>query len=135
MIERFYGFNIAVKDLDEAVKKYSAVFGVEPRYFEEKDFAFPGLKGAQLMIGDVGINILESMTPDTSIAKFVENKGEGVFLVSVLVDDAEKTMEELAPKGVKFVSEKPLPSNLGKVAFGHPKSMNGVQWEFLQMDK
>lgn len=135
MIKRFYGFNVAVKDLDEAVKKYSAVFGAEPKYFAAEDFAFPGLKGAQLLIGDVGINLIESVAPDTSIAKFVEAKGEGVFLVSVEVDDAEKTMEELAPKGVKFVSEKPLPSKTGKVAFGHPRSMNGVQWEFLQIDK
>ena len=41
-------------------------------------------------------------------------------------------MKELAKKGVKFVSDKPLTIPDGKVNFAHPKSMHGVMFEFTQ---
>lgn len=133
MIKRFAGVTIAVKDLDAAIKKYEGVLGVKAIPADPKDFAFPGLKGASLNIGGVSINLMTSTQPDTSIAKFLETRGEGVFLLSLEVDDAEKATKELGAKGVKFVSDKPISISAGKVNFGHPKSMHGVQWEFAQL--
>jgi len=132
MIERLYGINIAVKDFDAAVKKYSDVLGLEAIPTKPEDFAFPGLKGASFHLGDVSINLIASDNPDTSIYKFVESRGEGVFLISLKVSDVEQDMKELTEKGVRFVSEKPLAYATGKVNFGHPKSLHGVQIEFIQ---
>lgn len=134
MIKRFYGINIAVKDLDEAVKKYSAVFG-NVTLIDPGEFAFPGLKGATAKVGDVSINLIASTQPNTSIARFLDSKGEGVFLVSVQVDDVAGTMKQVEPAGVQFVSKEPMPfgkDKQGKVNFAHPRSMNGVQFEFIQ---
>jgi len=135
MIKRLYGINIAVKDLDAAVKKYSDVLGVKPKWTKPEDFAFPGLKGATLDVAGVSINLIASDNPETSIYKFVESRGEGVFLISLQVSDLEKDMKNLAEKGVRFVSEKPLSYATGKVNFGHPKSLHGVQIEFIQPSK
>ena len=136
MIKRFYGVNIAVKNLEEAAKKYSAILGSTPKQLREKDFGFPGLTGAQFLVAGIRINLIASMKSDTAIAKFLESKGEGVFLLSVEVTDTEQLMKDLTQEGVKFTTEKPLEfSNVAKVAFGHPGSMHGVQWEFLQLMK
>ena len=132
MIKRLYGINIAVKDLDAAVKKYSDILGGEPEWTKPGDFAFPGLKGATIWVGDVRINLLASDNPETSVYKFVETRGEGVFLISLQVSDLEKDMKDLTEKGVRFVSETPLSYATGKVNFGHPKSLHGVQIEFIQ---
>ena len=132
MIKRFAGVNIAVKDLDAAAKKYSAVLGVKPIPTKAEDFAFPGLKGASFLVGDVLINLIASEQPDTAIAKFVETRGEGVFLLSLEVSDVEQDMKDLKEKGVEFVSDKVMTFATGKVNFGHPRSMHGVQWEFFQ---
>ncbi|TET87978.1 MAG: methylmalonyl-CoA epimerase [Dehalococcoidia bacterium] len=132
MIKQFYGINIAVKDLDEAVKKYSDVLGVQPVYTKPEDFAFPGLKGATLKVAGVSINLIASDNPETPIYKFVESRGEGVFLISLQVTDLEKDMKELTEKGVRFVSPEPMSYATGKVNFGHPKSLHGVQIEFIQ---
>lgn len=134
MIKKFYGINIAVKDLDEAIKRYSAVFG-QVTVIDPKEFAFPGLKGATVKVGEVSINLIASTEPNTSIARFLESKGEGVFLVSVQVDDVAGTMKQVEPAGVQFVSKEPMPFGVdkkGRVNFAHPRSMNGVQWEFIQ---
>ncbi len=133
MIKRFWGLNIAVGDLDAAAKKYSEVFGLKPTPLEGEDFAFPGLKGVRFLVGDVVINLIASEQPDTSIAKFVQTRGEGIFLISFEVTDIEKDVEELAKKGIRFATEKPLPFPGGLAAWGHPKSLHGVQVELLQL--
>ncbi len=133
MIKRLYGINIAVKDIDAAVKKYSDILGVKPKWTKPEDFAFPGLKGASLDVAGVSINLIASDNPETSIYKFVESRGEGVFLISLQCTDLVKDMKDLTAKGVRLVSpDKPMTYSGGIVNFGHPKSLHGVQMEFIQ---
>ena len=135
MVTRFQGVNIAVKDLDASVKRYKEAFGLEPKMMGSDMFAFPGLKGATFMLRDVSINLIASEEPNTSIAKFVETRGEGVFLLSLEVDDIEKDVETMKKAGMAFVSEKMMtnkPQTIW-VNFGVPKSMSGVQWEIIQL--
>ena len=131
MIKGIYGINIAVRDYDKALQKFEQVLNLKPKFFKEGDFAFPGLMGAQFFLGDVAINVIASKTDNTAIANFVKNRGEGVFLVTLLVDDIEHDIKDMKAKGVDFVTEvTEVP--LGKVTFVHPKSMHGVQFEILQ---
>ena len=134
MIKQFYGVSIAVKDLDAAAKKYGAILGVPAVPAKPSDFAFPGLKGVSFYLGDVRIYLISSENPETAIYKFVETRGEGLFLFSLRVDNLEKDMQDLAANGVRLISDKPLPYSSGKANFGHPKSLHGVQIEFIQPD-
>ena len=135
MIKRFYGFNVAVKDLEAASKKFSEVLGIDPVPHKAEDFAFKRIRGVDLKIGDIVITLIASDDPDTSVASFIEKKGEGVFLVSFEVDDIENDIKKLETKGCQMVVDKPLPYAHGKAAWGYPKSMYGVQIELIQPDK
>lgn len=135
MIKGIYGINIAVKNLDEAVRKYESVFGVKSVPFEEGGFAFPGLVGAKLNVNGVHINLISYTNEETSVAKFLNTKGEGVFLISVEVDDINKDVEELKSKGLSFALKEIATGDFGKVNFVHPKSMHGVQMEIYQPKK
>lgn len=135
MIKGIYGFNVAVKDLNEAVKKYESVFGVKAELLGAKDFAFPGLAGAKLNVGGTYITLISSTQENTSVANFLAKKGEGVFLVSVAVDEIEKDAALLKDKGVVFATKDVVSGDFGKVTFIHPKSMNGVQMEIFQPKK
>lgn len=135
MIKRFIGVTLAVKDLDAAVKKYEDILGVKAQYMDPGDFAFPGMRGAFLRAFDVQITLITSKQPETSVAKFLEAKGEGVFLIGFEVADADKDRKELTAKGVQFVGDKPAAFPGGKVNFAHPKSMHGVQVEFAAFDQ
>lgn len=135
MIKGIYGFNVAVKDLNEAVKKYESVFGVKAEFLGPNDFAFPGLAGAKLNVGGTYITLISSTQENTSVANFLAKKGEGVFLVSVEVDEIEKDAASLKDKGVAFATKDVVSGNFGKVTFIHPKSMNGVQMEVYQPKK
>ncbi|MBN2098829.1 MAG: VOC family protein [Dehalococcoidia bacterium] len=135
-VKKFFGVNIVVKDLDAAAKKYQAFLGVKPEWTPPEKFAFPGMRGASFVLPDgVMINLITSSNPETSVSKFLERTGEGVFLISLRMEDLEQDMKALEAAGVKLTSPTPLAYEGGKVNFGHPKTLHGVQIEFIQPDK
>ncbi|MFZ2198977.1 MAG: VOC family protein [Thermodesulfovibrionales bacterium] len=135
MVKGMYGFNIVVKDLKSATERYEKVFGMKSTHLSESDFAFPGLNGSLFIVGGLKIHLITSLTDDTAVAKFLANKGEGLFLISLDVDNLEQEMARMKEGGAIFVSEKPFTGSFGKVNFIHPKSMNGVQVEVLEQKK
>lgn len=135
MIKGIYGINIAVKDLDQAVKKYESVFGVKAEPLGENDFAFPGLIGAKLNINGTFLTLISFTSEDTSVANFIAKRGEGMFLLSIEVDEIEKDVEQLKNKGLNFVLKGTVSGDFGKVNFVHPRSMHGVQVEIFQPAK
>ena len=135
MIKGIYGFNIVVKDLKSATERYEKVFDMKSIHLSESDFAFPGLNGSLFNVGGVKVHLITSLTDDTSVAKFLEKKGEGLFLISLDVNDLDLEMARMKEGGAIFVSEKAITGSFGKVNFIHPKSMNGVQVEVLEQNK
>jgi len=127
------GVNIAVKDLDVAVKKYTDLLGRQPKMLGDKDFAMPGLKGAAFDINGFILQLLAG-EEGTAIAKFVASKGEGFFLMSLASDNVEEDMVKMKEAGAMFVMDKPMSGSFGTVNFIHPKSTHGVQFEVYDPD-
>lgn len=132
MIKGIYGINVAVKNLDEAVRTYEAFFGIKARSFGSEFFAFPGLVGAQFNINGFHLNLIASLVEGTSVAQFLERRGEGVFLLSVETDDIDNDVVRMRSVGANFFLEKNASGPFGEVNFVHPRSMNGVQVEVYQ---
>lgn len=136
MIKGILGMNIAVDDLDEAVKKYEDLLGVKAiDVSDPSNFAFPGIKGAVLEVNGVRIALLTPTQEGNPVAKFLSSKGEGLLLVSLESDNIDNDVENLKAKGVQFLFPSCVAGSFGKVNFIPPKTMNGVQWEILQLKK
>lgn len=134
--KKAFGFNVAVKNLDEAVEKFKILLEVEPRILESKDFAFPGLKGASFDLNGFMINVITSVDDSTSVASFLEKKGEGFFLFSLEVDDITHEVERLKKHNIKFIPQDIVTHpDWGKIIFIHPKSLHGIQVEVIQPNK
>ncbi|MBX5320577.1 MAG: methylmalonyl-CoA epimerase [Candidatus Bathyarchaeota archaeon] len=122
---------VAVKNLDEAVGVYRDILGfnlVGVHVLTERKVKVAFLSSG----GETQIELLEPLGIDSPIAKFLENRGEGIHHVAVKVDDIEKALEELKKKGVMLVDEKPRKGVEGKkIAFVHPKSTKGVLLELV----
>lgn len=133
MVKKVDHIGIAVKNLEEALKFYEDVLGLNlqgTEVVEEQK-----VKVAFLPIGDTEIELLESTEKDGPIAKFIEKKGEGIQHIAYRVDDIEKALEEMKEKGIRLIDEKPRYGAGGaKIAFLHPKSTNGVLVELCQRD-
>lgn len=136
MIKGVYGANVVVKDLDEAIKKFTGLLGEKPtKMLGEDDFAVPGLRGVAFDINGFILNVITSESDKTSVAKFLNTKGEGLFLLSLKSDNVEEDMAKISESGAAFVMDQPMKGKFGTANFIHPKSMHGVQVELYDPDK
>ena len=91
------------------------------------------VKTAFLSVGDANIELLEAVSEESPIAKFIEKKGEGIHHICLRVDDIEAHLERLKEKGYRLVNEAPVPGAHGsRVAFLHPSAGRGVLIELVE---
>lgn len=125
---------IAVSNLEEAVKVYTEVLGLElagTEIVEEQK-----VKVAFLPVGDTEVELLESTSPDGPIAKFIEKNGEGIQHIAFRVDNIEEAIQAMQEKGLKMIDEKPRYGAGGaKIAFMHPKSTGRVLIELSERNE
>lgn len=122
---------IATRDLVKAKSFYSDVLGLPLQWEEvaEKD----GVRVAAFALGDIKIEIIEPMGPDSPVAKFLEKRGEGLHHVCYEVADLEKTLRALKNKGIPLIDEAPRPGAHGRrIAFVHPRGAGGVLVELAE---
>lgn len=122
---------VAVKSIEEALPFYTEHLHLTLEGIEE--VPTQGVKVAFLKIGESKIELLEPLTEDSPIAKFIEKRGEGIHHVALGVDDIDERIKEMKENGIQMINEKAVPGAGGaKVAFIHPKSTSGVLYEFCE---
>jgi len=120
---------IAVADLDESVKYYTEVLGLECYALEE--VADQKVRTAFFKVGETKIELLESTDPEGPIGKFIEKKGPGVHHLAFAVENVGTALENAAEKGLRLIDQEPRNGAEGlKIGFLHPKSTFGVLTEF-----
>lgn len=122
---------IAVKDLDQALTFYRDALGLEVKGIEE--VPDQKVKVAIISVGESKIELLEATSPDSPIAKFIANRGEGIHHLALRVKGLEGILSRLSAAGIKLIDEKPrIGASANKIAFVHPKSTNGVLLELCE---
>jgi methylmalonyl-CoA/ethylmalonyl-CoA epimerase len=122
---------IAVRDLDAAIEYYRDTFGCEVEHREtvERD----GVEEALLKVADSYIQLLTPSRPDSPVAKYLENKGEGLHHIGYRVDDCAAALAAVKEQGHRVIDEAPRPGSRGTtVAFVHPKTAFGTLIELVQ---
>jgi methylmalonyl-CoA/ethylmalonyl-CoA epimerase len=131
LVSKIDHIGIAVANLDEAVKLYKDVLGLELHGTEV--IPEQKVRVAFLPVGDTEVELLESTSTEGPIAKFIQAKGQGIQHIAFRVDDIEAALEEMKIKGMRLIDEKPRYGAGGaKIAFLHPKSTNGVLIELCE---
>jgi methylmalonyl-CoA epimerase len=131
MIKKIDHIAIAVRNLDEALKLYEDLFDIKPSKIET--ILEQGVKAALLPMGKgCEIELLEPIDPQSGIAKFLENRGEGIHHICLEVDDIDRELSILADKGIQLIDKQGRPGLAGKVGFLHPKSTKGTLIELAQ---
>ena len=106
----------------QSVDKISEDQGVKIRY----------LQG----IGNTRIELLEPLSKETPVGRFIERRGPGVQQIAIDVDDIESMISDLIDIGVRMVSEEPIIGSDGhRIAFVHPSSAGGVLIELVESSK
>ncbi|MDR1552756.1 MAG: methylmalonyl-CoA epimerase [Prevotellaceae bacterium] len=125
---------IAVKSLEQAIPYYEQILGLKCYAIEE--VADQKVKTAFFKAGQTKIELLEPTGPESTIAKFIEKRGEGIHHIAFAVDNLQKSLDEVAEKGVQLIDKAPRGGAEGlEIAFLHPKSTIGVLTELCQDPK
>ena len=122
---------IATHQLDEALAVWRDALGLELESTEE--VANQGVRVAMLPIGETHIELLEPLSKNSSVAKFLEKRGPGIHHIAIRVADIRASLAQLKEKGSRLIDEAPRLGARGcLVAFVHPSSVNGVLLELVQ---
>lgn len=122
---------IAVRSLDEAIPYWENILGLKCYKIEE--VADQKVRTAFFKVGDAKIELLEATSPDSTVAKFIETRGEGFHHLAFAVDNIEGALAEAEEKGVRLIDKQPRKGAEGMtIAFLHPKSTGGVLTEFCE---
>jgi methylmalonyl-CoA/ethylmalonyl-CoA epimerase len=124
--------SIAVRNLEAAQRIWQPILGKDrpdDAYIDEPE----KIRVARYWVGGVGVELMESLTPDGEVAKYIDKHGEGVMLISLNVGDTRAAMAELGAQGYPFIGG-PRPFRDCEFAFIHPKKVNGVLLELIDYE-
>lgn len=121
---------IAVKSLDAALGFWERTLGMHVTLRETVEIE--KVKVAMLPVGEACIELLEATSPDSTIAKFIEKRGEGLHHVALKVPDLNAWVERMKAGGSHLLNE-PRPGSGGHLyVFVHPASTGGILLELIQ---
>lgn len=122
---------IAVKDLDASEKLFEALLNTKS--YKREEVTSEHVITSFFKTGESKIELLQATDSSSAIAKFVENKGEGIHHIAFDVEDIYQELERLKKEGFRLIHETPKEGADNKlIAFLHPKSTNGVLIELCQ---
>jgi methylmalonyl-CoA/ethylmalonyl-CoA epimerase len=147
LLTRLDHVGIACRDLRRAIDMYRETFGLEVVSLEENQEQ--GVREAMLAVGPVGpvgaagagvgtlgvgyVQLLEPLSPDTPVGKFLARRGEGLHHVGYGVSDIGEALATVARTGIRLVDERPRHGSMGaSIAFLHPADLGGVLTELVQ---
>lgn len=123
---------IAVRSLDDALRFYHDALGFQVSGIEE--VSAEQVRVAMLPLGDTRIELLEATAPDSTVARFVERRGEGIHHIAVAVADLDAHLQRLEAAGVQVLPGKGSYGAGGhRYAFLHPASCGGVLVELVEV--
>jgi LAO/AO transport system kinase len=125
---------IAVRSIADALKVYEGILGLRVSGYE--DVKEQGVRVAMLPIGDSRIELLEPLSAESPVAKFMSKRGEGIHHIAVCVDNIESALAAFKASGARLIDATPRRgAENSKIAFIHPSGMHGVLLELVEHEK
>ena len=120
MIKRIHHIGIAVNSIEDAVRLYTDVLGLEVKEIEVVEDQMA--KTAIIPVGESKIELIESTDPEGTIARFIERKGEGLHHLALEVADLEGALKLLVKEEMPLIDAEPRNGvDNTRIAFLHPK--------------
>lgn len=130
-IKKIDHLGIAVKNLSETLKFYEETLGLKITKTEIVEDQ--KVKVAFIPVGETNLEIMESTSPDGTVAKFIDKNGEGLHHVALNVDNIDNALKAMKEKNVRLIDQEPrLGAGGARIAFIHPKETKGVLLELSE---
>jgi methylmalonyl-CoA epimerase len=135
MPKRIDHIAIIVRNIEQALLFYRDTLGITPS--EVKEVPTEQVRIAFLPMGGPGgseIELIEPTNAASSLAKFLEKRGEGLHHICLEVENIDTALAEMQAQGAPVLDKQPRIAAEGRAIFLHPKGTNGVLLELLQKD-
>jgi methylmalonyl-CoA/ethylmalonyl-CoA epimerase len=138
LLSRIDHVGIACRDLDAAIGRYQATFGLEVASLEINEEQ--GVREAMLAVAGAGgalrpgyVQLLEPLEQDTPVGRFLARRGEGLHHIGYGVQDIGQALAAIGGRGVRLLDQRPRHGSMGaSIAFLHPADLGGVLTELVQ---
>ncbi len=130
-ILKIHHIGIAVADTDSAAVFWKDALGLKVDHVE--DVSAQKSQVTFFPVGESEIELVKPMSDDSSVAKFIADRGPGIHHICLQVDDIVGMLADLKSKGIRLINETPMQESGRLMAFVHPKSTNGVLVELYQI--
>ena len=121
---------VAVKDINAALKFFQEVFGAPPAEIES--LPDQGVRAVLIQVGQTRLELLEPLSDDSPVGRFVERRGEGLHHLALNVPGLAANLIKLEEHGVDLVDREPREGLSGMIAFLHPRSTFGILTELVE---
>jgi methylmalonyl-CoA epimerase len=122
---------LAVADLDAAIAEYRRLFGAEPLHREVVEEQ--GVEEAMIAVGGSFVQLLQPLSDDTPVGRFLAARGEGLHHIALAVSDIDEALAHLKREGARLVDAEPRIGGGGaRIAFVHPKAFAGTLVELVE---
>ncbi|MBZ4652187.1 MAG: methylmalonyl-CoA epimerase [Proteiniphilum sp.] len=122
---------IAVKSIEEQLPYYEGILGL--KCYNIENVEDQKVKTAFFMVGQTKIELLEPTSEESTIARFIEKRGEGIHHIAYATRNISEALREMEQKGVRLIDQEPRGGAEGlNIAFLHPKSTGSVLTELCE---
>ncbi|MCH9017942.1 MAG: methylmalonyl-CoA epimerase [Chloroflexi bacterium] len=121
---------VAVQDIEAALEMFERVFGTPPAQVHE--LADQGVRATLIQVGQTRLELLEPITPESGVGRFIERRGEGLHHLAFNVTDISGKLRTLQTLGVDLIDQTPREGLSGTIAFVHPRSVFGILTELVE---
>lgn len=130
MLNRVHHVGVAVRHADDALVLFQDTLGLPVT--KDAVLEQQGVRGVLLAAGETEVELLEPLSADTPVGRFLSSRGEGLHHLCFGTDDVEAELATARERGLPLIDERPRPGLAGMIAFLHPRATCSVLVEFAQ---
>jgi methylmalonyl-CoA/ethylmalonyl-CoA epimerase len=130
MLRRIHHVGVVVPNLEAGLRFWQGTLGL--KLTKSATVWDQGVRAALLEAGESEIELLEPLSPDNGVGRFLARRGGGLHHLCFETDDVAAELAAARAKGLPLIDEKPRPGLAGLICFLHPKAARGVLIEYAQ---
>lgn len=128
---------VVVRSIEASLPRYAELFGLRP---SERVQLLPEQRVRVVFLPSgpppaSRIELIEPIDGESGVARYLAARGEGLHHICFRSDDIAAEIDCLASLGAEMIDAEPRQGAEGRVAFVHPRTLNGVLWEVLDLDR
>lgn len=130
MLTRIHHVGVVVPSLEAGLKFWRDTLGM--RVTRSATIEEQGVRAALLEVGGSEVELLEPLSPEGGVGKFLARRGGGLHHVCFETDDVARELEDARARGIQLIDQAPRKGLAGMICFLHPKATRGVLVEYAQ---